>query len=118
MVELPVVFVVDDARSAGIPSGWQVVASVTSLVGPDAATIPASAVSGHVSSVATIAGSPSSPDATARTTLHEPRPVLIAPMGQGDGRYEATLNVRITVPAYSRPGAYAGNLSISVVSAP
>jgi hypothetical protein len=111
-------FLVDDARLAGVPAGWQVVVEAGDLSGPGGAIIPASRVSGQVGVVTLVAGDPSLPDVPAATGIGQPAAVLVAPAGTGAGRYEARLDLTIAIPAYARPGTYSGQVVITIVSAP
>lgn len=118
VVRVPIGFVVDDARMASVPAGWRVVASATDLIGPGGAVVPAAGMRGQVSTIVVVSGSAAVPQSAGLVALDQPQPVLTAPAGQGEGRYEATLDVSITVPAYTRPGTYAGQVLITMVSAP
>jgi hypothetical protein len=109
-------FTVDDGRLG--TAGWNVTASMSQLSGPNNAAIAASNVSFSTSNIAKVAGSDNTPQAGQNATLDQSRKVLVANGGQGAGRYTATLNLNLNVPAYTRPGEYSGTLTISIVAGP
>lgn len=120
---------VDD--DTGAPrNGWSVTMQITSSLGGGGGTgfnfdggdysdIPATSFSVASDSAVTKVGNPSQPiDATAGPkvqggTLNNAVVVFSAGTGHGDGRYTSLLDFTLTVPQYSRPGSYAGTLTVS-----
>lgn len=111
-----IAFTVDDGRSGA--AGWNVTAQINALSGQNNATIPATAVTGTTSNVTKLAGSDQLPQAQQPAAIDQTKKMLVAGTGQGAGRYTASLNLSVAVPAYTRPGTYTGQVIISIVAGP
>lgn len=117
-----------DAENGTAP-GWSVSVQSGDLVysgDHDGTNIPAAnlAVSaasapGHISGNAIDPGNgPFAPAGGATGSLDQPRTVLVANAGYGDGVYNQNLDLVFTIPGGSKPGNYSGTITFTVATGP
>lgn len=121
----PVLLGVDDLRGSG--AGWHVTLQATDLVysGPAGhSVIPAenlaiSASGNPVMLAGQAVNATHGPFSTSTGgSLDQPRSVLVADPGFGQGAYSQSLSLDLRIPARSQTGTYSGALIVSIASGP
>jgi hypothetical protein len=64
------------------------------------------------------ANGPFAPVGGATGPLDQPRTVLVANSGYGDGSYNQNLNLSLAIPGGASPGSYSGTITFTVVAGP
>lgn len=115
---------VDDLSGSG--AGWHVTLQATDLIysGPDGyATIPAENLTiTAMGNPVMLAGQPvdaaHGPLSGESGSLDQPRVILAAAPGYGQGNYSQPLALRLDIPAMSQAGSYSGTLIVSIAAGP
>ena len=120
-------FIISD--DSGALAGWNVTLTVPQFAngtGSDCttdatATIPATSVAMNAAVVAPADGLTDMTGVSSApfTDFTTPRKIIVATVGNGDGRYAVTpALLRFEIPAYAQPGTYCTEATIAITSGP